>query len=62
MAFTYRDVPDDAAETFKKRAAELKQIASRPTNAEIIDRLRAMDRTSGPGREEILAEIAANRR
>ena len=69
-----RDVPDDVAETLKQRAAargqslsayvtaELKQIASRPTNAEIIDRLRAMDRTSGPGREEILAEIAANRR
>ena len=69
-----RDVPDDVAETLKQRAAaqgqslsayvaaELKQIASRPTNAEIIDRLRIMDRTSGPGREEILAEIAANRR
>jgi hypothetical protein len=62
MAFTYRDVPDDAAETFNKRAAEPGQVASRPTNAEIVDRLRVVDRTSGPGREEILAEIAANRR
>ena len=44
MAFTYRDVPDDAAETFNKRAAEPEQVASRPTNAKIVDRLRAMDR------------------
>ena len=62
MAFTYRDVPDDAAETFNKRAAEPEQVASRPTNAEIVDRLRVVDRASGPGREEILAAIAANRR
>ena len=62
MAFTYRDVPDDAAETFNKRAAEPEQVASRPTNAKIVDRLRTMDRTSGPSRKEILAEIAANRR
>lgn len=62
MAFTYRDVPDDAAETFNKRTAEPEQVASRPTNAEIVDRLRVVDRASGPGREEILAAIAANRR
>jgi len=42
MAFTYRDVPDDAAETFNKRAAEPEQVASRPTNAKIVDRLRAI--------------------
>ena len=51
-----RDVPADVAQTLKERAAaegkslsayvvaELGRIASRPTNAEMVQRLRDLDR------------------
>lgn len=69
-----RDVPAKVAEKLKKRAAdegqslsayvglELAKIAARPTNAEIVARLRARDRSSGPTTDEIVAEVQAGRR
>lgn len=69
-----RDVSEEVAETLKKRAAaegkslsayvraELARLAARPTNAEIVDRLKARDRSSGPTSEEIVAAVRAGRR
>ncbi len=69
-----RDVPDEVAETLKERAAaegkslsayvgaELARIAARPTNADIVARLRARDRTGGPATDEILAAVESGRR
>lgn len=69
-----RDVPDEVAKTLKERAAaegkslsafvggELSTIAARPTNAEIVARLKARDRSSGPTSDEIVAEVRAGRR
>lgn len=68
-----RDVPEEVAETLKARAAqegkslsayigsELTKIASRPTNAQIVARLRERDRSSGPGVDEILDAVHAER-
>ncbi|GAB3922366.1 hypothetical protein GCM10011575_14000 [Microlunatus endophyticus] len=68
-----RDVPDEVTALLKKRAAaqglslsayvgaELTKLASRPTNAEVVDRLRAKDRSGGPTTDEIVAEIRALR-
>jgi len=39
----------------------LAKLASRPTNAEVVDRLRAKDRSGGPTTDEIVAEIRALR-
>ncbi len=69
-----RDVSDEVAHTLKDRAAaegkslsayvagELSRIAARPTNAEIVARLKARDRSSGPTSGEIVAEVRAGRR
>jgi plasmid stability protein len=69
-----RDVPEGVAEKLKERAAaegqslsayvgsELAKIAARPTNAEIVARLRARDRSSGPTADEIVSEVQAGRR
>ena len=69
-----RDVSEEVAETLKKRAAaegkslsayvgaELAKIAARPTNAEIVARLKARDRSSGPTSGEIVAAVQAGRR
>ena len=69
-----RDVPEDVAATLKERAAtegkslsayvaaELARIAARPTNAQIIDRLRARDRSTGPSSGYIVAAVQAGRR
>lgn len=69
-----RDVSEEVAETLKERAAaegtslsayvgrELSRIAARPTNAEIVARLKARDRSGGPTSEEIVAEVRAGRR
>jgi hypothetical protein len=75
MATLYiRDVPEDVAETLKERAAaegqslsvyvgaELAKIAARPTNAQIVARLKERDRSSGPTAEEIVAAVQAVRR
>ena len=69
-----RDVPPEVALTLKERAAaegkslsayvaaELSRIASRPTNAEIVQRLRDLDRDKGPTTEEIVEELRQSRR
>ena len=69
-----RDVADEVADTLKERAAaegkslsayvgaELAKIAARPTNAEIVARLRARDRSAGPSTDEIIQAVQAGRR
>ncbi len=69
-----REVPEKVAETLKTRAAargqslsayvgaELAKIAARPTNEEIVGRLRTRDRSTGPTAEEIVAAVHADRR
>lgn len=69
-----RDVSEKVAETLKERAAaegkslsayvaaELAKIASRPTNAQIVARLKARDRAAGPTSDDILAAVQAGRR
>ncbi len=69
-----RDVSDEVAETLKERAAaegkslsayvgaELTKIAARPTNAQIVARLRHRDRAAGPSAVEILEAVQAGRR
>lgn len=69
-----RDVSDDVAATLKERAAsegmslsayvaaELAKIAARPTNEQIVARLRARDRSRGPSSDDIVAAVQAGRR
>ncbi|MGL5866989.1 MAG: FitA-like ribbon-helix-helix domain-containing protein [Dermatophilaceae bacterium] len=69
-----RDAAEQVAEALKARAAaegkslsayvaaELTKIASRPTNAEIVARLKSLDRSAGPATGEILAAVEAGRR
>ena len=69
-----RDVSDEVAATLKERAAsagmslsayvaaELAKIAARPTNEQIVARLRARDRSSGPSSDDIVAAVQAGRR
>lgn len=69
-----RDVPAEVAEVLKERAAadgkslsayvvaELGRIASRPTNAEIVQRLRDLDRTGGPTNTDIVDALGQPRR
>ena len=69
-----REVSEEVAETLKQRAAaqgkslsayvgaELAKIAARPTNDEIVARLRARDRSNGPTSDEIVAAVQADRR
>lgn len=69
-----RDVPEDVVDALKERAAargmsmsayvveELSRIVARPTNADIVARLRALDRSQGATREDILDELHRSRR
>ncbi len=69
-----REVSEEVAETLKQRAAaqgkslsayvgaELAEIAARRTNEEIVERLRARDRSNGPTTDEIVAAVQADRR
>lgn len=69
-----RDVPAEVAQTLKERAAtegkslsayvvaELGRVASRPTNAEIVQRLRDLDRGEGPTRGDIVQALGQSRR
>ncbi|WP_113704518.1 FitA-like ribbon-helix-helix domain-containing protein [Nonomuraea lactucae] len=75
MATLYiRDVPEPIAESLKERAAEagmslsayvareLADIAARPTNAEMVKRLKARDRSRGPSTADILEAVAEGRK
>ncbi len=69
-----REVPEAVAETLKERAAaqgqslsayvagELSKLAARPTNDEVLARLRKLDRTGGPSSDEIVEAVQAGRR
>lgn len=69
-----RDVSEETAEVLKARAAslglslstyvgaELARIAARPTNEEIVARLRGLDRTNGPTSDEIVTAVGDGRR
>ncbi|MBN6057173.1 antitoxin, partial [Nonomuraea sp. RK-328] len=75
MATLYiRDVPEPVAESLKARAAEagmslsayvareLADIAARPTNGEIVTRLKARNRSNGPSTHDILQAVHEGRR
>lgn len=75
MATLYvRDVPPEVTQALKKRAAaegkslsayvaaELGRMASRPTNAEIVERLRQLDRSEGPMSADIVEALDQSRR
>ena len=75
MATLYvRDVPEKVTETLKERAAaegkslsayvaaELGRIAARPTNAEIVARLRQRSRSDGPSTADIVEALHESRR
>ena len=69
-----RDVPEDVVDALKERAAargmsmsayvveELSRVVARPTNADIVARLRALVRSRGATREDILDELHRSRR
>lgn len=69
-----RDVPAEVAQRLKERAAaegkslsayvgaELTKMAVRPTNAQVVARLRERDRSAGPTPDEILEAVRAGRR
>lgn len=69
-----REVPEAVAETLKSRAAaqgqslsayvnaQLALLASRPSNAEIVERLRMRDRREGVTTQQILDEVGSSRR
>lgn len=75
MATLYiREVPETVANTLKQRAAaqgqslsayvnaQLAQLAARPTNEEIVARLRSRDRDENITTGDIIAELEAARR
>lgn len=75
MATLYiRDVTEEVAAILKQRAAsqgmslsayvaaELTRIAANPTNAEIVAKLKELDRSNAPTTDEIVAEVRAARR
>lgn len=75
MATIYvRDVPEEVTAILKRRAAdegkslsaylagELARMAARPSNAEVVARLRKIDPSQGPGAADILSELGAGRR
>jgi plasmid stability protein len=69
-----RDVSDEVAEALKERAAaagmslsayvarELTAVAARPTNAEIVQRLKALDRSAGPSTFDVVEAVRDSRR
>lgn len=69
-----RDVDEATAAILKRRAAaegrslsayvagQLRQIAARPTNAEVAERLRRLDRQTGPSADDIVDAIRSSRR
>lgn len=74
MATLYiRDVADEVAQELRERATaegtslstyvgrELSKLAARPTNADVVARLKARDRSGGPTSTEIAVEVRAGR-
>ena len=69
-----RDVDASVAETLKERAAaagmslsvyvarELANLAARPSNEEIVQRLKARDRSAGPSTADIVEAVRDSRR
>lgn len=69
-----RDVSEAVAETLKERAeaagmslsayvaGELTKIAARPTNAEVVQRLKARNRSTGPSSADIVEAVRDSRR
>lgn len=69
-----RDVPEDVARTLRERAAaegtslsscvaaESARIASRPTNAQVVERVRGRERSDGPGAADIVEALRDSRR
>ena len=69
-----RDVSEAVAETLKRRAAaagmslsayvagELATIAARPTNAEIVAKLKTRHRSVGPSTADIVEAVRDSRR
>ena len=69
-----RDVAEDVAKELKERAAaeglslsayvaaQLTAIASRPTNEQVIRRLRTRDRSTGPDTAQVVEAVRAGRR
>jgi len=43
-------------------AGELAKLAARPTNAEIVARLKARDRSAGPSTDDIVEAVRGSRR
>ena len=43
-------------------AAKLALIASRPTNAQVVRRLRSQNRTDGPSTAQVVAAVRVGRR
>ena len=75
MATLYiRDVAEDVGKELKERAAaeglslsayvaaQLTAIASRPTNEQVIRRLRTRDRSTGPDTAQVVEAVRAGRR
>lgn len=75
MATLYvRDVPDSVAAALKRRAdadgmsvsayvsRELARHTARPTNEEIVERLRALDRAGAPAIADIVEVLTTSRR
>lgn len=71
---TIRDIETCVIDALQRRAAaqglslsalvarELTAVAERPSNVEIVDRLRRVDRAGAPTTEEILAALHESRR
>ena len=69
-----REVSEAVAETLKERAAaagmslsayvagELAKIAARPTNLEIVERLKGRDRSASPSTADIVEAVRNSRR
>ncbi|MDO5671326.1 MAG: antitoxin [Actinomycetaceae bacterium] len=69
-----RDVPESVSEVLKARAADegmsmssyvlaqLRILADKPTNAQIVERLRRKNRADGPGTQQILDTVQGSRR
>lgn len=69
-----RDVAEDVAATLRERAAsqgqslsayvasELTKVAARPSNEDVVARLRALNRAAGPSTSDIVDAVESGRR